>query len=73
LAYGFTYWLSFYFAGDNFNNHLSQQSIMTAEILNLNVFFSYFFVIGDTLFLFLGGAVIVGIIASLLEYLFAKE
>jgi hypothetical protein len=46
---------------------------MMAEILNLNIFFSYFFVIGDRLFLFLGGAVIVGIIASLLEYLFAKE
>jgi len=46
---------------------------MTAEILNLNTFFSYFFVVGDWLFLFLGGAIIVGIVASFLEYLFAKE
>jgi hypothetical protein len=46
---------------------------MTAEILNLNTFFSYFFIIGDRLFVFMGGAIIVGIVASMLEYLFAKE
>lgn len=46
---------------------------MTAEILNLNTFFSYFFIIGDKFFVFLGGAIIVGIVASLIEFLLAKE
>jgi hypothetical protein len=73
LAICFIHWLSFYFAGHYFSHHISQQKFMTEEILILNTFFSYFFIIGDKFFVFLGGAIIVGIVASLIEFLLAKE
>jgi len=46
---------------------------MTQEVLNLNAFFSYFFVIGNYIYLFFAGAIIVGIFVSFLEFLFHKE
>jgi len=46
---------------------------MTAEILNLNAFFSYFFVIGDHLYIFFGGALMLGAFVGLLEILLHKE